>query len=102
MFVIYSLLMSIHLALQEILKARNYPMAQFARDLGMQRGYLYKIVRGIHSPTLFTLERIAGGLDMRVSELIAFAELLESKHSMEETEEETEEDKEPPPDDPSL
>lgn len=69
--------MSIHLAIIAVLEARNYPIAQFARTIGMHRGYVYKIVHGEVSPTLHTLERLAAGLNMKLSELFALQETIE-------------------------
>lgn len=78
-------IMSIHLAIMAVLEARNYPIAQFARTIGMNRGYVYKIVHGEVSPTLHTLERLAAGLDMKLSELFALQETIETMQQTKET-----------------
>lgn len=68
--------MSMHIehALQQVLKARNYPIARFARDIGIARSHLYRILRGSHSPTLHTVKRMSSALDMSVSEFLSLLE----------------------------
>lgn len=66
--------MQIEQALHQYLKANNYPIAQFARDIGIARSHLYKILRGTHSPTLYTVERMSMALDMTLTEFIAMIE----------------------------
>ncbi|HCG63918.1 MAG: helix-turn-helix domain-containing protein [Sphaerochaetaceae bacterium] len=66
--------MQIEQALHQYLKANNYPIAQFARDIGIARSHLYKILHGTHSPTLHTVERMSTALDMTLAEFIAMIE----------------------------
>ena len=66
--------MHIEQALHQFLKTKNYPIAQFARDIGIARSHLYKILHGTHSPTLHTVERMSTALDMTLSEFITMIE----------------------------
>jgi len=75
LFLWYTIGMHIEQALLNVLRSRNCPIAQYARDTGMTRSQLYKILKGEHSPTLTTLKRLSDALGMSVSEFIALIEL---------------------------
>ncbi|MDC7246152.1 MAG: helix-turn-helix transcriptional regulator [Sphaerochaetaceae bacterium] len=66
--------MEIHQAIQEFIIAKNLTVAKLAQESGITRGYLYKILNGEHSPTLYTLDRLAKVLEIPLSEIILFAE----------------------------
>jgi DNA-binding phage protein len=66
--------MRIEHALHQVLKRRNYPIARFARDIGITRSHVYRILRGHHSPTLQTVKRMCDALDMSLSEFIGMVE----------------------------
>jgi transcriptional regulator with XRE-family HTH domain len=75
--------MEIHLAIQELISAKQCTISKIARETGMTRGYIYKILNGQHSPTLYTLNRLAAVLDLPLSEIILFAEnevFLDEQH----------------------
>jgi len=66
--------MEIHLAIQEFIIAKNLTISDLAKESGITRGYIYKVLSGEHSPTLYTLDRLARVLEIPLSELILFAE----------------------------
>ncbi|MDD3823090.1 MAG: helix-turn-helix transcriptional regulator [Sphaerochaetaceae bacterium] len=66
--------MHIEHALLQVLKERRYPVARFARDIGIARSHVYRILRGNHSPTLDTVRRMSEALQMSVSEFIGLLE----------------------------
>lgn len=68
--------MEIGQALLRLLQARNCPISHFAREVGMTRAQLYRILHDRHSPTLFTLERIGRALDLSVSEFLGMVEMV--------------------------
>ncbi len=67
--------MSIEIALYKILKQRRYPLAKFARDSGITRSHLYRLLDGSCSPTLVTLKQISETLELPLVELV---DLIES------------------------
>jgi len=73
--------MEIGQTLLQILAMRNCPVCRFARDAGMSRSQLYKILQDSHSPNLLTLERIGRALDMSVSDFISLVELADEGSS---------------------
>ena len=54
------------------LEIENGGMEAFLPKTGLARGTYYTIVRGIGTPTLRTIERIASSLNMSVFELLGF------------------------------
>jgi len=72
--------MRIDQALLNVLHSRNCSIAQYARQTGMSRSQIYKILKGEHSPTLVTLKRLSDGLGMSVSEFIAMIESENLSH----------------------
>ena len=82
LIVCYDEFMEIGQALLRLLQTRNCPVSHFAREVGMPRSQLYRIIQDRHSPTLFTLERIGRALDLSVSEFLGLVEMenQESDH----------------------
>ncbi|MGI6432552.1 MAG: helix-turn-helix domain-containing protein [Sphaerochaetaceae bacterium] len=70
--------MQFNYALHHLLKNRNYPIAQFARDTGITRTHLYRILHGDNSPTLDTLNRMSKALQMPLSHFIQLCEEYQS------------------------
>ncbi|NCB01968.1 MAG: XRE family transcriptional regulator [Spirochaetia bacterium] len=66
--------MDIHLAIQHILTEKNITISAVSRESGLTRSYIYKVLSGRHSPTIYTLSRFAEALEMPLSELIMVAE----------------------------
>jgi transcriptional regulator with XRE-family HTH domain len=62
-------------AVRERRQALEYSQDTFADAIGMHRAYYSAIERGERNVTLATLARVAEGLDMRIAELMAEAEL---------------------------
>jgi len=62
-------------AVRERRQALEYSQDTFADAIGMHRAYYSAIERGERNVTLDTLARVAEGLDMRIAELMAEAEL---------------------------
>ena len=73
-FLWYDIHMRIEHALHQVLKRKNYPIAKFARDIGITRSHVYRILGGHHSPTLQTVERMCLALDMTFAEFISLIE----------------------------
>ncbi|MFA5570086.1 MAG: helix-turn-helix domain-containing protein [Sphaerochaetaceae bacterium] len=61
-------------ALHHLLKQKQYPVAQFARDVGISRTHLYRILHGSHSPTLQTMKQMSDALKMNLSDFIRLIE----------------------------
>ena len=51
-------------------RAAGYSQESFAAVCGLDRSYMGHVERGERNPTLLTILRIAGGLDVRVSALV--------------------------------
>ena len=49
---------------------RNFTLRQFALTIGIDKSFLVDIEYGRKAPTLDTIERIAGGLDVTMSHLM--------------------------------
>lgn len=54
------------------LEVENGGMERFLTKTGLARGTYYLILRGLGNPTIKTMERIAGRLNMSVLELLGF------------------------------
>jgi putative transcriptional regulator len=50
--------------------ARGWTVQHLADAIGMDRSYLSKVIRGVHSPNLALLEKIAAACDVEVFELL--------------------------------
>ena len=66
--------MEIHLAIQQILKEKDFTISEISKESGLTRSYIYKVLNGKHSPTIYTLSRFADALEISLSELIMVAE----------------------------
>ena len=66
--------MEIHLAIQQILKEKEFTISEISKESGLTRSYIYKVLNGKHSPTIYTLSRFADALEISLSELIMVAE----------------------------
>lgn len=66
--------MNIAWAIQKTMEIQRISQQQLSKKTGISRNYIYKIINGYHSPSVFVIQRLAEGMDMKTSELIAFAE----------------------------
>jgi transcriptional regulator with XRE-family HTH domain len=66
-------------ALRELREERGLSQEAAALTCGIDRSYFGKIERGTKSPTLGTVWKIADGLDIQPSVLLAHAERLAAK-----------------------
>lgn len=68
-------------AIRQLRDERPVPLSQerLALDGGLDRSYVGGVERGERNPSYLNLLKIADGLDVRPSELIALAEALTSK-----------------------
>lgn len=62
--------------IETILEERGWTKQQLADSLGMDRSSLSKIIRGVHSPSLVMLERIAKALEVEAFELLQPRQLV--------------------------
>lgn len=62
--------------IEMILEERGWTKQQLADSLGMDRSSLSKIIRGVHSPSLVMLERIAKALEVEAFELLQPRQLV--------------------------
>ncbi len=61
---------------EALLDERGWTKQQLADELGMDRSSLSKVIRGIHSPTLVMVEKIAKALNVEAYELLQPRELV--------------------------
>ena len=66
--------MNIHLAIQQIILEKHFTISDISKESGLTRSYIYKVLSGRHSPTIYTLGRFADALEIPLSELIMVAE----------------------------
>jgi transcriptional regulator with XRE-family HTH domain len=66
--------MDIHLAIQQVIIEKRFTISDISKESGLTRSYIYKILSGQHSPTIYTLGRFADALEISLSELIMVAE----------------------------
>ena len=66
--------MDIHLAIQQVIIEKRFTISDISKESGLTRSYIYKILSGQHSPTIYTLCRFADALEISLSELIMVAE----------------------------
>ena len=62
--------------IETILEERGWTKQQLADAIEMDRSSLSKIIRGVHSPSLVMLERIAKALDVEAFELLQPRQLV--------------------------
>lgn len=60
--------------LQNLLREHGMDVTTLIRESRLHRSYIYKLLRGEHSPTLYTLEKIAEVFGLSVSALISLTE----------------------------
>jgi transcriptional regulator with XRE-family HTH domain len=58
------------LILQKVLKAQGMSKRQLAKNMGIEYRHVFAFFRPGFNPTLKTLERIAKGLGVKISDLI--------------------------------
>jgi transcriptional regulator with XRE-family HTH domain len=63
-------------AIRETREARGYSQEQLSLDTGLDRTYVGGIERGERNPSYTSLLRLAEGLEIRASELVARAERI--------------------------
>jgi len=73
----YYFSMCFNLVLHQLLQKKNYPIARFARDVGITRSHLYRLLNGVNSPTLETVKLIVDTLDISLTEFISLIEKCE-------------------------
>ncbi|MEP7354706.1 MAG: helix-turn-helix transcriptional regulator [Acidobacteriota bacterium] len=66
-------------ALREIRKERGISQEKLALDSGMDRTYVSLIERGVQSPTLRTVVKLATVLEVKASDLLLRMEVLSPK-----------------------
>jgi len=69
-----SLVDAFPLVLQEMRKKRGLSQERLGLKSGVHRTFIGKMERGEKAPTIATLERLAGALKLRPSQLLAMAE----------------------------
>lgn len=62
--------------IETVLANRGWSKKDLADAIGMDRSSLSKIIRGVHSPTLKVVEKIADACDIEVFELLQPRELV--------------------------
>ena len=63
-------LIDLGIRIAKLRQAKGVDQKQFAFECGISRTQLYMIETGKTNPRVLTLDRIAEGLDMRLSELL--------------------------------
>ncbi|MCK9287154.1 MAG: helix-turn-helix transcriptional regulator [Sphaerochaetaceae bacterium] len=64
-------------AIKHQMQSGNITQLRLCNRIGISRSYLYKILNGIHIPSILMVEKIAKGLQMRPSDLIQLAEEID-------------------------
>jgi transcriptional regulator with XRE-family HTH domain len=62
------------LVLRQVREERGWSQEQLAAQAGLNRSYVGEVERGRAVPSLVTVAKLAGALEMRVSSLIARCE----------------------------
>lgn len=60
--------------LRRLRKQKGLSQEQFGFDAGLHRTYISQLERGLKSPSLLTLQKIANALEIRLTELIKLVE----------------------------
>ena len=60
--------------LRRLRKQKGLSQEQFGFDAGLHRTYISQLERGLKSPSLLTLHKIANALEIRLTELIKLVE----------------------------
>ena len=61
--------------MRAVRKEQGYTQVTFAAHVGLDRSYYGSIERGEHKASIAIIDRIACGLDMKLSELLRRAQL---------------------------
>jgi transcriptional regulator with XRE-family HTH domain len=69
---------SLGLAVRDLRGRREWSQEELAHASGLHPTYISGIERGLRNPTWLSLGRIAGALEVRMSELAALAEKLDA------------------------
>ena len=64
----------IGLRVQQLRQAKGWSQDEFAHRANLHRTYVSGVERGIRNPTITVLEKLAAGLEITLSELVALEE----------------------------
>lgn len=70
----YAYNMNIHYAIHQVILEKKLTISDISKESGLTRSYIYKVLSGRHSPTIYTLCRFADALEIPLSLLIMVAE----------------------------
>lgn len=56
--------------IKDLRDVRGWSQSEFAQIVGLNKSYIGDIELGRRNPTLRSMERIAGGFDLRIGELL--------------------------------
>lgn len=62
------------LRVQQLRQAKGWSQDEFAHRANLHRTYVSGVERGIRNPTITVLEKLAAGLELTLSELVALEE----------------------------
>jgi len=62
------------LRVQQLRQAKGWSQDEFAHRANLHRTYVSGVERGIRNPTITVLEKLAAGLEITLSELVALEE----------------------------
>lgn len=62
------------LRVQQLRQAKDWSQDEFAHRANLHRTYVSGVERGIRNPTITVLEKLAAGLEITLSELVALEE----------------------------
>jgi len=62
------------LRVQQLRQAKGWSQDEFAHRANLHRTYVSGVERGIRNPTITVLEKLAVGLEITLSELVALEE----------------------------
>lgn len=74
--------MELPTAIRHVMNTKRISQVQLCLRCGIHRSYLYKILNGQHNPSILLLEKIAQGLEMPASQLVAIAERYDAQASL--------------------
>lgn len=62
------------LRVQQLRQAKGWSQDEFAHRANLHRTYVSGVERGIRNPTISVLDKLAAGLEITLSELVALEE----------------------------
>ena len=62
------------LRVQQLRQAKGWSQDEFAHRANLHRTYVSGVERGIRNPTITVLEKLAAGLEIKLSELVTLEE----------------------------